>query len=95
MVQEWASPRVDVDEAPICERSQETELVCCAHVLSRYVQANIEINFSSDGIDSPFRCRTSSTKSETPLAPWRSASVTRLFSIFNSRELSVLIQSRG
>ena len=90
MVREWSrasvrlstacfTTQVDVDEAPICEQSQETELVCCAHVLSHYVQATIEIDFLSDGIDSPFRCRKPSTKSETSLVPWRSVSVTGLF----------------
>ena len=49
--QPQASPRVDVDEAPICGQLQKAELVCCAVVLANLMQATIGISFSFDSND--------------------------------------------
>ena len=49
--QPQASPRVDVDEAPICGQLQKAELVCCAVVLANTMQATIGISFSFDSIE--------------------------------------------
>ena len=45
------SPRVNVDEAPICGQLQKAELVCCAVVLANSMQATIGISSSFDSID--------------------------------------------